>query len=228
MFENIIDDAKQHAEDEFPKESVGIVVDNKYIPIENYHPTPETDWHVADKSFSKYYIEDKIQCLIHSHNDDRHASKMDQEKQREFDIPFGIVNVRDKKALHIFFWGDPYPTTPLYGRDFHFGVYDCLTFVRDYYQQELGVALPNPVREWDFWSKGVEMFEQYVCEFDKIEVTDLQKNDLILYKCNGRMYDHLGVYLGDERVGHHFADCISAEYEMGHKRNNLSLCLRKV
>ena len=98
--------------------------------------------------------------------------------------------------------------------------------MRDYYIQELDVTLQNPIREYGFWEKGVEMFEPYVSEFDKVNITDLQKNDLMLYRCNEKMYDHLGVYLGDERVGHHFADCISSIYEMSFKRKYLSLCLR--
>ena len=69
--------AKQHAIKEAPKESCGIVVDNKYLPCSNISNTPEDNFAIHPKDFLKARSEGKLQYIVHSHPNGAPASELD-------------------------------------------------------------------------------------------------------------------------------------------------------
>ncbi|MGY4848624.1 NlpC/P60 family protein, partial [Pasteurella multocida] len=91
----------------------------------------------------------------------------------------------------------------LYGRKFIHGMTDCYGFVRDWYQQELGIELPNYNRVDGWWNEGENL---YVDNFENAgfyQVDDLQVGDMIVMQINATVPNHAGVYLGDGLIGHH-------------------------
>jgi proteasome lid subunit RPN8/RPN11 len=206
--QTIIDDAIKYSQSEWPNEACGIVVDNEFIPMKNCSPSPLDSFIINDKLFDELYIQNKIQCLIHSHEDEMGtplASKVDQEQQLEFNIPFGIINMRKKNITHVIFWGDQLPIEPILQRHFFYGVWDCYGLCRDYIRTTMNITPPNRARDFLFWYKGIAFMENEMTDmpFIPIDLDKIQPNDFILYNIKGTTYvNHCGVYLGDGVLHH--------------------------
>jgi proteasome lid subunit RPN8/RPN11 len=223
-----IDDAIKHAKIEFPNESCGIVVDNTYIPLINEHLNPDKAFEIKSNEFFSYYVSGSIQCLIHSHNDFNMMSVRDQILQQELDIPFCIINLKNRSLMDCIVY-DPKKPVELIGRPFFFGVFDCLTVVSTYIKQTLDIDLPNPPKEWNFWLKGMPLFEDNLKDvsYEYIQAKDRTINDLILYTIGGTKYvNHVGVLIGKDEVLHHLCNHISGVYPMSFSQRYISKFMR--
>jgi len=226
--QNCIDKAIEHAKSEYPNESCGIIVNDEYIPFKNEHDNPSKAFQIKDNLFFSYYIDNKVQCLIHSHNNFNMASYQDQVQQKELDIPFCIINLRNRSLMDCIVFGSKKPA-PLFGRPFFYGAFDCLTLVSDYIKQELDIDLPNPPKEWNFWIKGVPMFENNLTDvsYSYINTSDRQKNDLILYNIGNTKYiNHVGVLIGKDEVLHHLFNNISGTYPISFNQRYIKKVMR--
>lgn len=212
-------DAKAHAIREFPKESVGVIVRNKYIALENIHENPGTDFRVDSKTLLNLSNDDDIQCILHSHNNFPHASKKDMEAQIYTDVPWGIINLKQGNVMDVFFFGDSLPTQDLIGRQFYGGVYDCYSLVRDWYREKYKVFLPNIPREWDYWNNpnGNKHFEENLITLFKRgewklvkDKKDLQEGDGLLFKLQGsKVWNHCAIYIGNSLIAQHMEKRLS-------------------
>lgn len=208
-FPEIIEDAKAHALKEFPKESCGIVVDGKYIPCKNKAPNPEEHFSIGvDDNY--LYLSDRIQCIIHSHNDSAHASKQDMIEQELHGVPWGIVNIKNGTVMDVFFWGDQLPIQDYIGRPFYHGVYDCYALVRDYFRGQHRITLPRNCREYGWWRNGENILEEGLFEagFEIVgqganDLKIIKENDGVLAKVNSTVVNHCGVYVGNDLLLHH-------------------------
>ena len=211
----IINDIKEHALSEFPKECVGAIWGNTYLPLVNIHPEPTTDFRMSQSDYLKY--KDGLQAIIHSHNSFLHASKKDMEMQANSAVPWGIANVHNND-VEVFFFGDQIPTQDLLGRQFIGGVYDCYSLARDYYKKVYGVSLPNIAREWDYWNNpnGNKHFEEQMVklfetgEWKIVSKKDLQPGDGLLFKLHSsKVLNHCAIYIGDHYMVNHMENRLS-------------------
>ena len=69
--------AKEHALEEAPKESCGIVVDDIYYPCNNISDTPKDNFAIHPKDFLKARSKGKLQYIVHSHPEGGDASEPD-------------------------------------------------------------------------------------------------------------------------------------------------------
>ena len=214
-----------HAENDFPNESCGIVVDNQYIKFHNDALDPEQSFVINNIQFYKYYEQKQIQYLVHSHNNKDHASSLDQIKADDLELPSIILNIRNGKFSELFYLRVP---TPLIGRPFHFGCWDCLQLVYDYYKEKFKVKLPNPPRDIKFLDNDHKFFEEYLQELTQlkiVEIDDLQEDDILFYMSAGRII-HVGIYLDDDRCMHHWYNRTSAYFPLSYKNQALKFAMR--
>lgn len=215
-----------HALEEFPKEAVGIIQNDDYIPLKNLSARPEETFEINPAVYLAYAHKAEIQALVHSHNDFPHASKADAELQMKLNIPFGIVNINNSEPDWMF-WGDSLPIQDLIGRPFHFNVYDCFRLVRDYYRM-LGIIIPNKAREFNFWNttKGslLEDIKDFKCY--EIELKDVREHDVLLYSISGNMIDHIAVVSKNQQVIHHFVGKLSKRYSLANQMNKIKIAYR--
>jgi proteasome lid subunit RPN8/RPN11 len=212
-FKEQVPEAIEHAKDEFPNESCGCIIDGFYEPFKNKSPSPEDSFLIQSDRFNRYYIEGRVECIIHSHNNYPYASVEDQDQQKEMEVPFGIINLVNKSVKNVVFWGDQLPIQDLIGRPFFWGVWDCWALVRDAIRIKYNINTPNPSRDYGFWFKTISMFEKYIegdFPFDYVDLRDIEPGDCLLYNMHGTKYlNHVAMMAENNKVLHHFENQIS-------------------
>jgi proteasome lid subunit RPN8/RPN11 len=228
--EYIIREAIDHAQSEYPKESCGVFSEDKYIPFENKSSDPENSFLINSPEFNQLYINEKIDCVLHSHEEKiLMATVEDQQQQIELNVPFGIIHLLNKSYIKTVFWGDNLEISDLEGRYFVYGVFDCWSLVRDYFRLK-GYEMPRIAREWKFWEK-YPMYEKFIEEkkapFFFIPVKEAKPDDVFLYNLEGTKYlNHGGVIVNENQVLHHFVNKISGKFPITLHRQYLTHCMR--
>lgn len=210
----VLNASRKHAQKMFPQESVGLVVDKKYIPVENVHPDPENNFSVSPADLIKYH--GKIQAVIHSHNVDKQLwgpSKADMEAQIAWNIPFGIQYISAGGAGNILWWGPGVPIAPYESRPYIFGKYDCYSIVKDWFEKERGIILDDFARENFYWEEpnGVDLYIENVESQGFVEVKDrnFEIGDVIMLRIRSKMVNHSLIYLGGDSALHHLSNQLS-------------------
>lgn len=209
--------SKKHSVKMYPNESVGIVVNNKYIALDNVHEEPLNHFKIHPDVLVEYA--GSIQAVIHSHpieNHPPHPSAADLATQQKWNIPFGIQLINASGPGNIVWFGDEVDTAEYIGRPYIFGVYDCFAVWRDYYQNELGIEIPNFIREDYFWTDGTDIYRKYAQEtgFSQVDLKDIQENDLILIKLRAPVPNHAILYKGGGQGLHHLPFRLSSQEDI--------------
>ena len=214
------DKAKQaiidHAAAEYPRECCGVLIDDgSYIACTNI-AIDDAQFEICFYDLVKTASKGKITAIVHSHPDGSTAPSMpDKQQMNNHSLPWIITNGIDI-AIHE---PDDY-RAPLLGREYHHGLLDCFTIVRDYYQRELGITLGDYERT-DAWWESAKSKPLYLDNFKNegfVEVDTLQRHDIILCRLgrtehvnhalifvgNGQFRsEHTTATIGDSLVLHH-------------------------
>lgn len=228
-----VNDAIDHAVNMFPNESCGAIIDNKYISFKNESETPESSFQIKDDLWFTYYINDKIDCIVHSHNDCNRASLVDQQQQQELCIPSLIINLKDNLLCDCIVFGEN-SIAPLDARPFFYGAFDCFSLVRDFLKLKYSVEIPNPPHKWEFWAYGDDVVERTLNDTSLpfIDVglpKSYELGDVLLYKHGGTKHiNHMGVYCDNGMVFHHVLNNISGKYPIMFMRKYLYKVMRLI
>lgn len=198
----ILPEIIRHMQKCWPAEGCGIIVDNKFIPCENVS-NGDVGFSIAPKDYVKYLINNEIQCVVHSHDNCYHASKLDVKQQIAMDIPWGIFNLINNKIENIIFWGDQVTPLPLIGRLFCYGVHDCYSIARDWWRLK-GHTMPNQIRggNWDEDITGLIMNNLEKTGWYIVDKEDIQPGDGILFMDRSKMIKHIAIYEGGDYMIH--------------------------
>lgn len=218
-------DAILYCKSHLPNEACGIISDNKFIPFTNKAEDKKSNFKIDDPLYFKLIIEDKVDCIIHSHLNYPHASINDQIQQESVDIPFGIINFNDNTVTHFIFWGN-IPKEHLLGRQFFFGVFDCAVLCRDFIKDKFDININIPHRSYKYWLTNEKLFEEFMesNSYNIKYVDDIKINDLIFYKINSNVINHVGILIDNNIVLHHFCNRLSGRYSMNVYRD----CIYKI
>lgn len=229
--DKIKEEIKAQALAEFPKEGCGVVVVFKgkprYVACKNVHLIPENDFIISPEDFLTASQIGEIVAIAHSHpNSSSQPSVADKVSQAETELPWLIYSVRDDNFTEF----NDGEIPPLYGRSYHHGVLDCLSFVRDFYKQEFNIHITNYHREDDWWNKGQNLYlDLYEAEGFAIipEMKDMEYGDLLLMSLKSPVPNHGAIYVGNNKVGHHAQNRLSSIDIYGDfLRNRTNLILR--
>lgn len=200
--------AIKHAQDQYPKESCGVVVGDKYIRLRNTAKDPFSSFQISRNKAAEYA--DKMQAIIHSHPDGNYfPSLADMSGQVASGVPWGIVHVSKGVARTPFYFGDGSPVQPLKGRPFQHGVTDCYSLIRDYFKQERNVTLDEFPRDWEWWlSPGFDLYEQNFKgqNFREINENEVVEGDCFLAQIRSKVINHAGIYVGKGLILHQLGD----------------------
>lgn len=206
--------AQAHAELEYPSESVGVIINNKYIPVKNTHKQPTKYFTIKKETIITLKKIGEIQAVIHSHtNGIQFPSFTDIKTQIAWNIPFGILVVNElEEAGSILWFGDSVPKVPLIGRVFMPGIYDCFSILRDYFLEKYNFYLKDCPRDILWYNQNthndlyLNNFKKYGWEVvEDCTADDLQVNDVLLINLTRKNNKptHGAVYLGGDDILHH-------------------------
>lgn len=112
----------------------------------------------------------------------------------------------------LIWFGNNVPKCEYVGRDYLYGIHDCLSLVRDFYIQELGIYFDDTIREYDWWLNGSGQMKQGYEARGFYLVKNPRPNDVVLMCCPGMDEPtHVGVLLQDAQMLHHLADRYSEQ-----------------
>lgn len=197
----------EHAREQAPKECCGLLIKIgrklSYRRCQNVASEPEESFRIAAEDWAEAEDLGEVVAVVHSHpGQSARLSAADRTAMEATAIPWVIIEVREGLPVsHLVHEPTGYQA-PLVGRPFHHGVLDCYTLVRDYYQRELGILLPDYEREDGWWDKGQDLYADNfeAAGFYPVDPNDLRQGDLIVMQVRSEKANHAGVYLADGRL----------------------------
>jgi proteasome lid subunit RPN8/RPN11 len=191
-----------HAKVCFPRESCGLLVELAsrmvYEPCSNIAPADAVDrFVIAPLEWARAEDAGEIRGVVHSHpNACANPSHADVAMCERTGLPWVIIGVPSGVIKQIEPTGQP---MPLVGRDFHHGIVDCYTLIRDYYSTRLGIKLPDFPRDDEWWVRGDDLYVRQFKEAGFVQVGGLeqaakaQPNDVVLMQVAARQTNHAAI-----------------------------------
>lgn len=109
-------------------------------------------------------------------------------------------------------------------REFSHGTTDCYALVRDFYADNFGFEFPNYARPDDWWDHGLDLYREHFheCGFRVIDPAphEWKPADAFLIAIRSPVPNHAAVYLGDNKILHHFIGRRSEVEEFGGAMRN--------
>ena len=214
----LIEAIRAHAAQVAPNECCGLVVavpaGLRYLPCGNKSRNGKDTFVIDPEDYARAEDMGDVVLVVHSHPFEPPApTDIDRLVCGQGDIPWLIVN-HPVGHFHLM-QPEPY-AVPLLGRAFHHGVTDCYTLVRDYYQRECGIVLPQYARADDWWMNGDDLYRQHFEEAGFRRVSDAaRQHDLFLMQVRAPVPNHAAIYLGDDTILHHLWGRLSSREVYG-------------
>lgn len=207
----MIDEIAEHFKKWYPREGCGIVGivkgKKKWFPCDNI--SEGEDFAIDPTEYLKIRRKADLYAIVHSHPD---ASCEPSENDRKY---CNVLGVR--------YWIFSYPSmdffelepkeyyNELIGRNYEFGVTDCLEALRDHYKKYLNIELrARDTYLDDWWEKGHNYFsEEHINEWGFKRVDNPRSHDLLVFKMGADVPNHCGVYIGNDVFYHHAVNRLS-------------------
>ncbi|MCG6814124.1 phage tail protein [Moraxella catarrhalis] len=224
-----------HAKICYPAECCGLIIDGQYYPCDNVAVNPTEHFEIDPKDFARAESMGQIQAIVHSHPDgNAEPSEIDRVQMSIHGLDWVICafgyHADGKEYFDVKCHKPKAYQAPLLGREYHHGVQDCYSLVRDYYSRELDIHLPDFHRR-DGWWEDENHEPLYENNFTKAgfikmqDETDLQKHDVILCRV-GRTHhvNHALIYVGDGKLKSETTpDCVGNALILHHPHGSLSV-----
>lgn len=195
---------RAHAQAEFPREACGVVIVRKgrqrYIACRNIAGGND-HFAIHPEDYAAAEEQGEVIRIVHSHpNSAPLPSEADLVGCEASGLPWLIVNCPNGQVHE--FAPSGYQA-PLIGRSFHHGVLDCYSLIRDYYQRELSITLPDFERADDWWLSGGNLYEDGFESAGFNVVDTVQQHDVLLMQIAAPVANHAAVYIGDGLILQH-------------------------
>ena len=222
---------QKRAEAAHPVEACGFILNNGDI-VECTNTSKEENAFTISAEETALHLDDAT-ASWHSHIDYGTVSFADINASKALNLPYAIFNCAGTE--HFYF--DPSQSAGLLGRPWLYGGYDCYSAVRDWYSQEMGVAMGDYERlyEGEWVQRGFTHFEDNFAAEGFIRIppsVPLERGDVFLMKIkNDDACNHVAV-LEDPEANQIFQHLVGRKSEVmpysGYFRDNTAMIVRRI
>lgn len=204
--DDIISSIKEHSHREFPKEACGVIViykgKPKYITCTNI--SVELDNFIIDPT-EYASVADNVYIIVHSHTTGNEPSEHDIQILNKLRIPY-LIYYLEFDTYKIYY---PNSYNKLIGRTYSFGNQDCFEAARDWYLAH-DIIVPHR-RKWvdNWWEREYNYIKDDIAQWPLKQVKNPRYGDILTFKVQNSIENHLGVYLGDDMFYHHAVNRLS-------------------
>ncbi|WP_419902136.1 NlpC/P60 family protein [Kiloniella sp.] len=119
----------------------------------------------------------------------------------------------------------------LLGTEFNHGKQDCYTLIQQFYRDNFDISLRDYARPTKWWDRDMDLYSDNFrtegFEVVDLHIRDWQPGDLIMMAIQTSVACHAGIWIGDNKILHHFLNRRSnIENYSGIWRNNTVFVLR--
>jgi len=222
---------RECAEVAHPVEACGFVLNNGDV-VECTNTSKEENTFTISAEETALYLDDAA-ASWHSHIDYGTVSFADINASKALNLPYAIFNCAGTE--HFYF--DPSQSAGLLGRPWLYGGYDCYSAVRDWYSQEMGVAMGDYERlyEGEWVQRGFTHFEDNFAAEGFVRIppsAPLERGDVFLMKIkNDDACNHVAV-LEDPEANQIYQHLVGRKSEVmsysGYFRDNTAMVVRRI
>ncbi|WP_252512793.1 C40 family peptidase [Acinetobacter brisouii] len=222
--QDVIAFIKESAKLRYPQEACGFLVKKgkKTIAVEvsNESPNPRQQFLINPEKFAE--VEEfigEIVAVWHSHVDEPAIpSSADLAGCEESAMPWFLIAIY-KHQDDVFEFSNLISfepighQSPLIGRPYVYGIFDCWSLVVDYMKQKHGIEMSNSYPRYEnFWKNGKPFFSMHYADEGLVKVTDntYQDGDVFMFQTDSSgEINHVGVYIGNDKFIHHVQGRVS-------------------
>lgn len=202
MRKHLLQAIQAHAAAEYPRECCGLVIvvgkSQRYVPCRNVALDPSEEFRIAPEDYAAAEDLGDIVGIVHSHPDaTSRPSNRDLAMCEATALPWHILSWPEGDLRTITHTGH----TPLLGRPFVHGVWDCWQVCADWYQREWGLEFPRYEREDGWWERAdsVSLYDAHYEAAGFCRVETPQRGDMIVMAVGRTVHpNHAGIYLGED------------------------------
>ena len=210
---------KQFAEQDYPNESCGVItkVGKKLVAVrcDNVADQPEHRFVIATEEYRQHLDNGDVYGIWHSHvNESSAPSTTDIAACNATGVDWFIIAIHSNDD-GLFIFSEIEHVAPqdieegYLERPYIYGVKDCFTLTRDYYQKEFSITIDFRAEGYpellDWEQQGINMLVNSYKEAGFVSLINEEAvdGDLFLIKISPTVTDHIAVYIGDDRILHH-------------------------
>lgn len=199
----------EHAKEVYPHECCGVVTQKgrvqKYWRIDNVSNDPENHFQMDAVQYACVEGDSDLTtiAIVHSHCGDGATtlpSAHDTCIMNEMGIPWVIVSLPEGDMRIC----EP-KVMPLIGRPWSLGSFDCWGLVMAWHKEQ-GVILNDFRKPYEWWKPehGENLYQENYLKEGFIETgKDPAPGDMIIFQLQAEVWNHAGIYLGDNQILHH-------------------------
>ena len=225
----------QHVQEEYPREACGVVTQKsrvqKYHRVDNVHDDPENNFLMDAVQYAE--IEDNPNwetiAIVHSHCGDGAStipSVHDLCVCDEMAVSWVIVSWPEGDMRII----EP-QARPLIGRPWSLGSFDCWGLIMAWHKEQ-GIFLNDFRKHYEWWKPehGENLYQDNYIKEGFVETNqEPQPGDMIIMQLQSPVWNHAGIYLGDNKILHHAFGKLSREdiYSGWYQEHTKMICRHK-
>lgn len=208
----IIDAAKQHALEDYPKEACGIVSGGVYHRVPNVAEEPTLGFEMPPDTWLVYA---PVEGVMHAHTLAKggiNVSKEDMAGYLSTGVPWGICLTNGVEITDHIWMDISNRDVPLLGRPFITGIFDCYSLAIGWFWQTKGIELKDWARDGSWWEeKDSNLFLDNLTEAGFIEIPrdEVVPGDGLLMQLGSSKINHCAVVLGGNLILHHLPGRLS-------------------
>lgn len=213
--EDLVKEIQEYFDSCDDKEPCGIIGVKKgklyFKPISNVSTEPYDKFLLDSTEYVKAQLSYDILYIIHGHLKNCTPSDYDVSCCMAVGMPYIVIN-RETYEYSIV---RPNNYKNLVGRQYVFGKYDCFSACKDWYEFH-GIFANKRDLTWEdrWWEKDLNYIDEQISQWPFKETTGLEYGDLITFKVNSAVPNHLGVYVGRDKFFHHAVDRLSCTEDL--------------